>query len=317
MSTLKEAGAHTGAVAGLKDPVAARRRSSRLTRNQTRAGWLLLLPALLHSSLFLAVPALAAVVIGFTDYNFSGTADFIGIQNYLELFVDPRFQAALGNTVAYTLVVVPVATALALLVALGLNQKMRGLGFFRTVYYLPVVTATVAAASVWLWIYNPNAGLANAVGSLFGLTRSQWVNDPHMALPALMAVGVWQGIGAKMIVYLAALQGVSKELLEAAELDGANRWQKFRNVMWPALGPAHYFVLITAIIQTFQVFDLVFVMTKGGPVNSTTVLTYDIYTNAFEGLRLGYASAETVVMLALIAVFIFLGGRTQRRERNA
>lgn len=178
------------------------------------------------------------------------------------------------------------------------------------------MTATVAVASVWLWIYHPGAGLANAVGSLFGLSRSEWLNDPSTALPALIAVGIWQGLGAKMIVYLAALQGVSKELLEAANLDGANRWQVFRNVIWPALGPAHYFVLITAIVQTFQVFDLVFVMTKGGPVNSTTVLTFDIYNNAFEGLRLGYASAETVIMLILVAAFIYLGGRSQRKNQD-
>ena len=316
MTAVKERVAPARAVDEPK-PVAARRGRSKLTRRQTRAGWFMLAPALLHSSLFLAIPALAAVVIGFTDYNFGAGANFIGVQNYVELFADPRFQAALWNTIEYTLVVVPVSMAVALVVALGLNQKIKGLSVFRTMYYLPVVTATVAAASVWLWIFNPDGGLANGVASFFGLARSQWLNDPNLALPSLMAVGIWQGMGARMIVYLAALQAVPAELLEAAQLDGANRWQRFAHVTWPALGPAHYFVLITAIIQTFQVFDLVFVMTKGGPANSTTVLTYDIYTNAFESLRLGYASAETVVMLALIAVFIYLGGRTQRRDRNA
>jgi multiple sugar transport system permease protein len=317
VSTLKETKPAVRA-AGATHARAARPegRKSRLTRQQSRAGWWLLSPALLHSTFFLAVPAVIAIFLSFTDYDFSGTWKLIGIENYTELFQDTRFQAALRNTIAYTLVVVPLSMALALLIALGLNLKIRGLGFFRTVYYLPVVTATVAAASVWLWIYHPSAGLANAVGSLFGLARSEWLNDPGTALPALMAVGIWQGLGAKMIVYLAALQGVSKELLEAANLDGANRWQVFRNVIWPALGPAHYFVLITAIVQTFQVFDLVFVMTKGGPVNSTTVLTFDIYNNAFEGLRLGYASAETVIMLILIAVFIYLGGRSQRNTQD-
>lgn len=318
MSILKEARTSARAADRSTRPSAARRGGpSRLQRKQARAGWLLLLPALLHSTLFLAVPALAAIFLSLTNYNFSGAWQLIGLENYVELFADEQFHAALWNTIVYTLVVVPVATVIALLIALGLNQKIHGLGFFRTIYYLPVVTATVAAASVWLWIYNPGAGLANAVTSLFGLAPSDWLNDPDIALPALMVVGVWQGLGAKMIVYLAALQGVSKELMEAAALDGANHWQKFKNVIWPALGPAHYFVLVTAIIQTFQVFDLVFVMTRGGPANATTVLTYDIYSNAFEGLRLGYASAETVIMLVLIAAFIYLGGRTQRKDNDA
>jgi multiple sugar transport system permease protein len=295
-------------------PQAARPRRRSLERHQKRAGWAMLAPALLHSTIFLALPSVMAIVLSLTDYAFSEDWAFIGAQNYLDLFADERFQASFKNTIVYTLVVVPVSMALALLVALGLNQKIRGLGFFRTVYYLPVVTATVAVASVWLWIYNPGAGLANAVIGVFGFGPSGWLTDPNLALPSLMVVGIWQGLGAKMIVYLAALQGVSPELKEAAALDGAGRWQTFRNVTWPGIGPAHYFVMITSIIQTFQVFDLVFVMTKGGPINSTRVLTFDIYSNAFESLKLGYASAETVIMLALIAAFIYLGGRLQRNS---
>jgi multiple sugar transport system permease protein len=283
-------------------------------RLQKRTGWLMLLPALLHSSIFLAIPVLMAVGLSFTDYEFEGAPNFLGFDNYAELFQDDRFLAALKNTLIYTVAVVPFAMGIALLIAIGLNQNIRGRSFFRTVYYLPVVTATVAAGSVWLWIYNPSGGLANHVLSLFGLGPSPFLNSASTALPSVIVVGIWQGLGAKMIVYLAALQNVRKDLLEAAALDGANRWQVFRTVVWPALGPANFFVLVTAIVQSTSVFDLIFVMTHGGPGNATTMLTYDIYTNAFQGLRLGYASAESVVLILLIALFIYLGQRAQRND---
>lgn len=290
------------------------RKRGRLERGQRRAGWMMLLPALLHSSLFLAVPSVAAIILGFTSYSFLGASSWVGLANYTELFHDNQFRHAFLNTVTYTIVVVPVSMLLALLVALALNQSLGARGVFRTAYYIPVVTATVAVGTVWLWIYNPQSGLANAVLSSLGLARSNWLNDASAALPALMVVGVWQGLGARMIVYLAALQGVSRELIEAANLDGANAWQRFRHVTWPALGPAQVFVVVTAIVQTFQVFDLVYVTTKGGPTDATRVLVLDVYENAFQGLRLGYASAESVVMLLLIGVFVVLGRMTGRED---
>lgn len=289
----------------------ARRSRGALLRRQKRAGWWLLTPALIHSAVFIAIPAMAAVGLAFTDYNFAGTANLIGFANFAQLFGDPHFQTALLNTVLYVVIVVPVAMALSLLIALGLNQRIRGLSFFRTAFYVPTVTATVAVGMVWLWIYNPDAGLANGALSLFGLEPAQWLTSPTMALPSLMLIGIWQGIGAKMLVYLAALQGVPRQLVEAASLDGANRWQTFWTVTWPALGPAQFFVLITSIVSTFQVFDLVYVTTKGGPGLATNVLVFDVYQNAFQGLRLGYASAETVVMMVVIGAFIFIGRRLQ------
>jgi multiple sugar transport system permease protein len=206
---------------------------------------------------------------------------------------------------------VPVSMLIALLVAIALNQKIHALGAFRTAYYIPVVTATVAVGTVWLWIFNPGSGLANGVLALFGLSPVGWLTDPELALPSLMVVGIWQGLGAKMVIYLAALQGVSAQLVEAANLDGANRWQVFRNVTWPAIAPAQFFVLITSIVGTFQVFDLVYVTTKGGPGLATNVLVFDVYNNAFQSLRLGYASAETVIMMILIGAFILIGRRMQ------
>ena len=290
-----------------------RRRRGGLERTRRRAGWIMLAPALLHMGIFLLLPMAMAVFLSFTDYQFLGTYKVIGIQNYIDLLSDERFKTATSNTILYTLVTVPFAMALALLVALGLNAKIRAKGAFRVLYYLPQVTATVAIATVWLWIYQPNVGLANSLLGLVGIPPQQWLTSTQLALPSLMLVGIWQGLGAKMVVYLAALQNVSRDQIEAAQLDGANRWQIFRHVTWPALGPAHFFVLVTSIIASFQVFDLVFVMTKGGPGDSTTVMTFELYEQAFQSLKLGYASAQSVVLVVLIGIVTVIGVRLQRR----
>ncbi|TDD18893.1 sugar ABC transporter permease [Kribbella turkmenica] len=292
-----------------------RRRRGGVERAKARAGWLLLAPALLHSVIFIALPGLMAVYLSFTNARVAGQGTWIGLQNYVDLFADAQFLSALKRTLLYTIAVVPVAMALSLVVAVGLNQKIPGRALFRTLFYVPVVTSSVAVAAVWLWIYNPAAGLGNQVLSFFGLARSGWLTDPDVALPALMVVGVWQGLGAKMIIYLAALQSISPDLIEAATLDGASRWQTFWNVTWPGLAPVHFFVLVTSIASSFQVFDLVYVTTGGGPANATNVLTFDIFTNAFERLHIGYASAETVIMLVFVGILISLG-RLSLRDRE-
>jgi multiple sugar transport system permease protein len=288
------------------------RRRADIERSKRRAGWVLAAPALAHMGVFLLLPMVAMVALSFTDYNFSGAWQWIGFENYTKLFADERFRAALVNTILYSVATVPFAMGIALLIAIGLNQSIVGKGAYRVFYYVPQVTATVAVATVWLWIYNPDAGLANGVLSFFGVQPVKWLQDTGSALPSVMAVGIWQGLGAKMVIYLAALQAVSREQQEAAQLDGAKSWQVFRYVTWPALGAAHFFVLITSIIASFQVFDLVYVMTKGGPVNATRVLGFDIYQNAFQGLQLGYASAESVILFILIGAVTMLGFRLQR-----
>jgi multiple sugar transport system permease protein len=293
-----------------------RRPRSGVERAKARAGWLLLAPALIHSLIFIALPAVIVVILGFTDARVAGSGDWIGFDNYVQLFHDGTFLQALLNTLQYTVVVVPIGMIVALLIAVGLNQQIRARGLFRTLFYIPVVTSTVAVSAVWLWIYNPSSGLGNEVLAFFGLARSGWLTDPNIALPALMLIGIWQGLGAKMIIYLAALQGVSHELVEAARLDGANRWQIFRNVTWPALAPVHFFVLVTSIASSFQVFDLVYVTTQGGPANATNVLVFDIFSNAFARLQIGYASAETVIMLAFVAILIYLGRLSQRERKE-
>jgi multiple sugar transport system permease protein len=302
--------------AGTATAQPARRHRGGVERAKARAGWLLLAPSLVHSVIFIAIPGLMAVYLSFTNARVAGQGDWIGLKNYLDLFQDAQFVNAVKNTLLYTIAVVPVAMALSLAVAVGLNQKIPARGFFRTLFYIPVVTSTVAVAAVWLWIYNPAAGLGNQVLAFFGLARSGWLTDPDVALPALMLVGVWQGLGAKMIIYLAALQSISPDLIEAATLDGASKWQTFWHVTWPGLAPVHFFVLVTSIAGSFQVFDLIYVTTGGGPANATNVLTFDIFTNAFERLHIGYASAETVIMLVFVGILISLGRLSLRNRED-
>jgi multiple sugar transport system permease protein len=285
-------------------------------RAKARAGWLLLAPALLHSMIFVALPGLMAVYLSLTNARVAGRGKWIGLQNYVDLFGDKQFRDSVLRTLLYTVAVVPVAMALSLAVAIALNQRIPGRALFRTLFYIPVVTSTVAVAAVWLWIYNPAAGLGNQVLAFFGLARSGWLTDPDVALPALMVVGVWQGLGAKMIIYLAALQSISRDLIEAATLDGASRWQTFRHVTWPGIAPVHFFVLVTSIAGSFQVFDLIYVTTGGGPAHATNVLTFDIFTNAFERLHIGYASAETVIMLVFVGILIGLGRLSMRNRED-
>ncbi|MDJ0334065.1 sugar ABC transporter permease [Salinibacterium sp. G-O1] len=300
-----------------KPPLSTKKRPANgMIRAQRRAAWILMGPALLNISLFLGLPLILAFALSFTDYGFFAAPKFIGIDNYLELFADSDFHVSVVNTIVYTLMVVPLAMALALIVALALNMPIRARSTFRVMFYIPVVTATVSVATVWLWILNPNVGLANEILGLFGMPPSRWLDSPDTSLPSLAMIGIWQGLGAKMVIYLAALQGVNPVLVEAARLDGANKWQIFWNVTWPSLGPAHFFVFVTSIIGSFQVFDLVYVTTQGGPANSTRVLVYDVYQNAFSGLHLGYASAESVFMFILIAVFIAAGLRLQRSKSD-
>ncbi|WP_406472288.1 carbohydrate ABC transporter permease [Streptomyces sp. NBC_01615] len=287
-----------------------------LHRSQRRAGWVLLAPGLLHMLVFVAAPMLMIVGFSFFRYGFLQSPSWAGLDNYRTLWHDDRFHTALWNTIVYTVVVVPVGMGLALLIALALNERIAARGFFRTVYYLPHMTATVAVAVVWLWVLDPDLGVFNQFLALFGVGRINWLGSPDWALPSVMMLGVWQGLGSKMVIYLAALQTVPPELKEAAQLDGANRWQVFRNVTWPSISSGNLFVLITSVIFSFQVFEQVYVMTAGGPINSTLVLTYDIYKNAFYRLKFGYACAETVVFLALIGLVTALVMRLNQGARR-
>jgi multiple sugar transport system permease protein len=238
---------------------------------------------------------------------------FVGLANYTRLLADADFWHALGTSALYTLHV-PVSMALALGLALLLNRPLRGVGIFRTLFFLPSITSFVAIAMVWQWIYNPDFGLANWVLRLFGVPGSDWLTHPATALPALMLMAVWIGVGYQMVIYLAGLQGIPQSIQEAATIDGAGPVRRFFRITLPLLKPTTFFVLVTSIIGSFQVFTQVYIMTEGGPVRATDVVVYHIYAAAWDEFRMGAASAMSWVLFAILLAFTFVQFRIAGRE---
>lgn len=292
----------TATPAGVTSP---RRRSS--LRSERLWGWLLTLPAFVHTLIWVGGPVVAAIVLSFTDFDVVNPPVFNGGLNYAEIMGDEVFWRALLHNLIMVAVGVPISMFLALVLAVALNQGMKGQSWFRTMIFMPHVTATVAIAMIWLWIYAPSAGgLANVLLGFVGITPQAWLTNSNLALPAVILVTIWQGIGLKMLIYLAALQGVSQEMYEAADVDGASTIQKFFHITVPMLRPATFFVLVTSIIGNFQTFDLIFNLTNGGPANATTVITYQIYVAAFQQFRMGYATAQSVVLLLVLIVITII-----------
>lgn len=287
-------------------PSRGRRSSGRKLR---RAGWLMVTPALAHTIVWIAIPVVATFVLSFTNYEVFSAPEFIGLDNYVELWNDDVFRKATWNTVIYTFFTVPFSMAVAVVVAVLLNQKIRGRTAFRAAFFLPQVTATVAIAMVWLWMYNPQYGLLNALMSFLGLPTQAWLANPDWALWAVILVGIWQGIGMKMLIYLAALQNIDHNLYEAASIDGASNVRQFFSITLPMLKPATFFVFVVSIIGAFQVFDQVYVLTDGGPANATTMMTYEVYRAAFQDFRMGLACAQSVVLFAFLLVLTMINRR--------
>lgn len=305
-------GAVPGAARGTARPPGRRRRGA--ARKLHRTGWLMVAPALAHATIWIAVPVLATLVLSFTDYRVLSAPRWIGLDNYVEIWNDEVFRRATWNTVVYTFFTVPFSMAIAVVVAVLLNQKLRFRTAYRAAFFLPQVTATVAIAMVWLWMYNPQYGLLNAVLSFFGVPGKAWLADPSWALWSVIVVGIWQGIGLKMLIYLAALQNVDENLYEAASIDGASRVRQFFAITLPMLKPATFFVFVVSIIGAFQVFDLVYVLTDGGPANATTMMTYEVYRSAFQDFRMGMASAQSVVLFAFLLVLTIANRRLTRGD---
>ncbi|MDQ3457852.1 MAG: sugar ABC transporter permease [Deinococcota bacterium] len=259
------------------------------------------MPAALILGTFQYLPAFDVFRLSLTDrLLLRPVSSFIGLDNYQRLFADERFWNSVWNTIYFVGVSVPVQMALALVLALGLARKMRGVGVFRTVFFLPVVASTVAVAVVWRWMYHPNIGILNYFLQLFELSPVRWLQDPTWAMPAVILLAVWSGVGYYMVIYLAGILDIPEDYYEAARLDGAQRWHLFRYITWPMLMPVTYLILILQMINSFQVFTSVYVMTGGGPVRSTEVVVFYLYQRAFESLEFGYASAISVVL------FVFL-----------
>ena len=295
---------------------APRNRPSASGRKLRRAGWLMVSPAVAWIGFWVAIPVIATFALSTTDYNVFNAPKWIGLANYIEIWNDPVFRKATWNTVVYTFWTVPVTMAIAVVIAVALNQKLRAQSWFRAAFFLPQVTATVAIAMVWLWIYNPQQGLLNAVLSFIGLPGHAWLETPDTALWAVSLVGIWQGIGIKMLIYVAALQNIDEALYEAASIDGASTVRKFFSITLPMLKPATFFVFVISIIGAFQVFDQIYVLTDGGPANSTTMMTYEVYRSAFQNFKMGVACAQSVFLFAFLLVMTLISRRLTRGDES-
>lgn len=294
-------------------------------KNKTKevvAAYVFLAPNLIGFLLFTSLPVLASFGLSFLDLDLlSGDMAFVGLKNFIALFQDPYFMKYCWNTV-YLMLAIPLSMAGSLLLAVALNQKLKATMIFRTVYFLPTICSGVAIFMLWRLIYNPNFGLLNTMISQFGnlinlrLTGPNWLTNEAWAKPAFIIMSVWQGIGGyNMILYLAALQGVPRDLYDAAEVDGASPWQKFWHVTWPQISPTTFFIAIMSLIGGFQAgFDQAYIMTGGGPNGATTTIIYYIYNNAFEWYHMGYAAAISWVLFLIIFVITLLKWRFYGRN---
>lgn len=274
---------------------------------------LFLLPNLLGFLFFSLGPVLASLGLSLYSWDLLSTPVFVGLANFRALLTDPDFWAALQHTFTFIIGYIPLVTALGLGIALALNQPLKGLAFYRTAFFLPVVSSWVAVALIWKWLFNPVYGVVNYLLSLVGITGPAWLFDEHWAMPAIILASVWKDLGFVAVLYLAGLQGIPDDYYEAASLDGATPWQKFWRLTVPLLTPTTFFVLIISLINSFQVFDQVFIMTGGGPAGATTVLVEQIYNHAFRYGKMGYASAMSWALFALVFAATLIQMRFQRR----
>jgi multiple sugar transport system permease protein len=275
--------------------------------------WVFLAPTLIGLLFGTLGPVLAAIGISFTDWDVITPPVFAGLDNYKKLVGDPTFSKALVNTLYYVGLMVPISTVLALLFAFLLNQKLRAVTWYRTAYFLPVVSSTVAVALVWSWIYAKDFGLLNFLLRQIGLDPIGWLSSIRWAMPAVIIMGVWGNLGAGIVIFLAGLQSIPETYYEAANVDGANGIQKFFRITVPLITPSLFFYFIITMIDAFQTFESIYIMTRGGPANSTTTIVYYIYRNGFRNFKMGYASSQAIVLFLVIMVLTLIYWKLQER----
>lgn len=274
----------------------------KLVNTQNIAAWIFILPALLGTLIFILIPVICSFGLSFAQWDLLTPTEFVGLANYEELFQDGLFWKILTNTVIFALSTSVLGVIIPLILAAILNTKIKGSEFYKSAYFLPFITPMVVVGIVWAWIFDPNIGLLNQVLHI----HINWLYDSKFAMPALIIVSVWKLVGYNMIIFLSALTSISQSLFEAAKIDGANSYQVFKNVTVPMLSPTIFFVVIVTAISSFQVFDLIYLMTQGGPFDSTNVLVYAIYKNAFEYFNVGKASAIAYVLFLIILILTLI-----------
>jgi multiple sugar transport system permease protein len=272
-----------------------------------------LLPSLIGMIIFLIIPIIASFGLSFVNWDLLGEIKWVGFDNYIKIFQDETFYEALRHTLLFIAGYLPSVIILSLLLAVLLNGKIKGLTFFRGVYFLPVISSWVAVSIIWRWIFNPEYGLMNYFLSLIGIAGPSWLNDPKWAMTAVIITSVWKDIGFITVIYLSGLQDIPDMYYEAASIDGAGRVRKFFNITLPLLSKTSFFVLIISLINSFQVFDQVWIMTEGGPAGATSVLVEQIYKNAFRYYKMGYASALSWVLFGIIFIVTIFQNKLQKK----
>lgn len=282
---------------------------------KTYTPYLFLIPALIFMGIFLFYPIVDVFRLSFTNYNMIQEASYVGTQNYENLFNDPLFWKTLKNSFIYLIGVVPLLVILPIFIAILVNRKLKGIKWFRAAYYIPVVTSMVVVGIMWKWLYRGN-GLLNYLLQTIGLINEpvSWLTSTDFALYSVMAVTIWKGLGYYMVIYLAGLQSIPQNLYEVAQIDGANWWQKHLHITIPLLKPSILLVTILSSIAAMKVFTEVYVMTKGGPINSSKTLVFYIYEKAFENLTLGYAAAMGFVLFVIIFILSFINFKVLGQE---
>jgi multiple sugar transport system permease protein len=290
---------------------------------RARAAWSFVSPALLAIAVFFVIPVIAALALSFTDFDIYGVADrhsvrFIGLDNYRRLLTTPLFWSALRNTLVFVVVGAPLSIAVSLGAAVLLNARLaRARGAFRTALFAPVVTTVVAVAVIWRYIFHTRYGFLNYVLGWFGIDAIDWLGDPHWSMPAMIVFAVWKNFGYNMIIFVAGLQGIPGDLYEAARIDRANRLQQFRFITLPALAPTMLLVTLLTMVGYFQLFAEPYVMTRGGPAQSTTSVLYFMFEEGFKWWNLGFASAVAFVLFAIMLAGTLLQLALARRWSRA
>ena len=282
---------------------------SNINKNDGLTALIFILPAVLGTLIFIVIPVFFSFSLSFVDWDLLSPMKFVGLSNFKDVLTDSTFVQVLINTFVFAIASSVFAVIIPLVLACILNTKIRGSNFYKTAYFLPFITPMIVIAIVWQWVFDPNIGLLNQILH----THIKWLYDVRFAMPALIAVSVWKLIGYNMIIFLSGLSTINQEVLEAAKIDGANSLQVFKNVTVPLLSPTIFFVIVITSISSFQVFDLIYVMTQGGPDNSTMVLVYSIYKYAFEYFDVGKASAIAYILFAIIFVLVLCQWKLRKK----
>jgi multiple sugar transport system permease protein len=281
-------------------------------KNNALWGFIFLAPQLVGLIVFSLIPLISALVLSFMKWDGFGEKTFIGIGNFTSQFNNSDFWISLKNTAYYSLLTIPVGIFIALLLALALN-KIKGKEFYRLFFFMPVVTSSVSVGVIWMWILNGDIGILNQMLAMIGIEGPNWLTNTSLVMVSIAILSIWWGLGYNMVIFLAGLQGISSSYYEAADIDGASKFQKFRHITLPMLSPTTFFVTIMAIISSFQVFDQAFVMTGGGPGKASYTLVYHIYDNAFVDFKFGASSAAAMILFVIILIFTLVQFRLQKR----